>query len=67
VGLTNAVAVSMTSRLALKISWQLLYDHEPSFAGVPLVFPGGVPTGSTVFVPLGGVDNLVTFALVASF
>jgi putative salt-induced outer membrane protein YdiY len=65
--LTNAVAVSMTSRLALKISWKLLYDHEPSFAGVPLLFPSGVPTGGTVFVALDGVDNFLTFALVASF
>ena len=56
----------MTSRLALKFSRQLSYDNQPSFAGVALRLPGGLPTGSTVLVALDKLDNVVTFALVAS-
>ena len=65
--LTNAIAVSMTSRLALKVSWQLLYDNLPSLVGIPLTDVGGLPTGDTVFARLDTVDNLLTFALVANF
>ena len=65
--LTNGVAVSINSRLALKVSWQLLFDNLPSEVGVPLIAVSGGSTGDTVFVELDGVDNLLTFALVASF
>jgi putative salt-induced outer membrane protein YdiY len=65
--LINAIAVSMSSQLALKVSWQLLYDHQPSLVGLPLLGAGGAPTGDTVFAELGTVDNLLTFALVATF
>jgi len=65
--LNNAVAVSMNSRLALKVSWQLLYDNLPSLVGIPLMGVNGSPTGETVFTELDTVDNLLTFALVASF
>ena len=65
--LINAVAVSMNRQLALKVSWQLLYDHLPSLVGIPLMGVNGLPTGDTVFTELDTVDNLLTFALVASF
>ena len=65
--LTNAVTVSMTSRLALKASWQLLYDHLPSLESLPLRLPSGNPLGGMVLTPLASVDQIVTFALVASF
>ena len=65
--LINALAVSMSSQLALKVSWQLLFDHLPSLVGLPLIVAGGTPTGDTVFAELETVDNLLTFALVASF
>ena len=65
--LMNAVAVSMSSRLALKVSWQMLYDHQPSLVGLPLIQPTSVPTDTTVLVELENVDNFVTFALVATF
>lgn len=65
--LINAVAVSMSSQLALKVSWQLLYDHQPSLLTLPLIGVAGVPTGDTVFTELDTVDNLLTFALVATF
>ena len=65
--LINAIAVSMSSQLALKVSWQLLYDNLPSLVGIPLTALEGGPTADTVFAELDSVDNLVTFALVASF
>ena len=65
--LINAVAVSMTSQLALKVSWQLLYDRQPSLIELPLFGAGGLPSGDTVLATLDKVDNLMTFALVASF
>ena len=65
--LINAVAVSINSRLALKVSWQLLFDNLPSQVGIPLSAVGGGLTGDTVFVELDSVDNLLTFALVANF
>ena len=65
--LINAVGVSMTSQLALKVSWQLLYDRQPSLVALPLLDVGGLPTGDTVFAELDKIDNFVTFALVASF
>ena len=57
----------MSSQLALKVSWQLLYDRQPSLVPLPLVAPDGVPTGQTVLAPLDTVDNFLTFALVATF
>ena len=57
----NAIAVSMTSKLAFKVSWQLLYDHQPSLVERSLF------GGETVFAPLNKLDSFLTFALVASF
>ncbi len=65
--LVNAVAVSMTDRLMLKVSWQLLYDHQPALVGLALINLVGLSTGDTVLAPLDTVDNLLTFALVATF
>ena len=65
--LINALAISMNSRLAVKVSWQLLYDRQPSLVSLPLIHPTGAPTASTVLVELDSVDNFVTFALVANF
>ena len=42
--LINAVTVGMSSQLALKVSWQLLYDRQPSLVALPLFAPGGAPT-----------------------
>ncbi|MEE2637162.1 MAG: DUF481 domain-containing protein [Acidobacteriota bacterium] len=63
----NAVSVTMTGQLALKVSWRLLYDHLPSLVGLPLQRADGSPTGDTVFTRLDTIDHILTFALVASF
>ena len=65
--MTNSVAVTMTDRLALKLSLQLLYDNQPSFAAVPLLAPDGAATGTTVLAPVEDLDTFFTTALVVSF
>lgn len=57
---TNSLAVAMSDRLALKTSFQLLYDKTPSLVAVPL-------GDGEVLTPLGKVDNVFTVAIVASF
>lgn len=57
---TNSVAVSMSNRLALKTSLQILYDKSPALVAVPL-------GEDQVLTPLGEVDTVFTVAIVASF
>ena len=57
---TNSLAVSMSERLALKTSLQVLYDKAPALTSVPL-------GDSQVLTPLGKVDTVFTVAIVASF
>ena len=64
---TNALAVNMSDMLALKVSWPLLYDREPSLAEVPFLGASGAPTVETVLAELDTVDSFLTFALVANF
>ena len=57
---TNAIAVSMSERLALKTSLQILFDNHPALTAVPL--------GDTeVLTPLGKFDTVFSVAIVASF
>lgn len=65
--LTNALSVAISDNLAFKTSLQLLWDNQPSLAGVPLEQPLGTPTGETVFVPLDKLDTILSVALVANF
>ena len=67
--LVNSVAVSMSRRLALKVSLQALYDHRPAFKEIPLLDappPGGVTIG-TVLDRLDTLDTIVTASLVVDF
>ena len=64
---SNALVVNVSSRLALKVSWQLRYDAQPSLGTVPLVDTAGASTGDTVLSALNKVDNFLTFAVVATF
>lgn len=65
--LVSAVTVNMSSRLALTVRWQLLFDNRPSLIEVPLVDTSGAPLGRSTFIDADSVDNLLTFAVVASF
>ena len=60
----NSLTMSLSERLALKTSIQLLYDKQPSLLGVPLFSAGGVDTGTSVLTPGDKVDNIVTLTLV---
>ncbi|MEM1246124.1 MAG: DUF481 domain-containing protein [Acidobacteriota bacterium] len=63
----NAVAVSMTERLALKASLQLLYDNMPALVAVDVVNAAGELTGDSVLAELEDLDSLFTLALVVNF
>lgn len=60
----NSVAVSISEGLALKTSFQILYDREPAFVTVPLVDGSGTPTGAKVATQGDTVDTVLTLALV---
>ena len=67
--MTNSLAVAMSRRLALKVSLQWLYDHEPAFQEVDLLNappPGGTKTG-TVLAQLDDLDTIFTASLVVNF
>ncbi len=64
---TSSLAASITKRLAMKTSVRWMYINRPALAGVPLFAPDGVPTGTTVMVPLKKLDTFFTTSLVLSF
>jgi len=57
---TNSVAVAMSERLALKTSFQILYDKSPALVAVTL-------GDGEVLTPLEEVDTVFTVAIVANF
>jgi len=66
--MVNSVSVSMSRRLALKVSLQSLYDHQPAFKEIPLLDappPGGMKIG-TVLDRLDTLDTIFTASLVVS-
>jgi len=68
VNMTNAVAINMSSHLALKVSLQWLYDNAPSLKEVNLYDPGDLTTPiGTVLVELDELDTLFTTALVIKY
>jgi hypothetical protein len=71
----NSLAVAMSKRLALKVSLQWLYDHQPAFREIDLLDappsppappPGGVKIG-TVLDQLDTLDTIFTTSLVVNF
>jgi len=69
--MTNWVAVTMSQRLALKVSLQFLYDHVPAYAEA--IDPGDPTIPITEFTPgrdlvqLDSLDTIFTVSLVAKF
>ncbi len=61
---SNALSVSVSDRLALKVGLQLLFDNLPSLTQVPLVDSAGVPTGISVAAELDDLDTKLTVTLV---
>jgi putative salt-induced outer membrane protein YdiY len=65
----NSLAVAMSKRLALKVSLQWLYDHQPAFRQIDLLDappPGGLKIG-TVLDQLDTLDTIFTTSLVVNF
>lgn len=62
-----SVAVTISERLALKVSAQLKLDAEPALLEVPREEPAGTPTGDVVLVELEELDTVLSAALVVSF
>lgn len=58
----SSIAVALTEGLALKTSYQLVFDNHPALLSVPL-FNGGTQTG-TVGVASSQFDSLMTLSLV---
>ena len=61
---TNALTVSLSERLALKTSLQLLFDNQPALQSVPLFDLGGTPVGTDVLTPSDELDTVLTMTLV---
>jgi hypothetical protein len=63
----NALAVSMSRRLALQVGLLLLYDHQPSLVELPLFDAAGVATGLLVPARAAKLDTTFTVSVVVSF
>ncbi len=64
---TNGISVAMNSRLALKATLQLLYDHQPSFVLVPVDLSPGVTEPRFFPAQLDELDSIFGAALVVTF
>jgi len=64
---TLGLPISISSVLAFKPSWQVLWRNQPSLTEVPLENPVGTPTGDNVLVPLEKLDSFLRLALVLDF
>lgn len=60
----TSLTVSISQGLALKTSFQLLFDNLPASVGLPLETAGGAATGVTVPVPGNDLDRVFTLTLV---
>ena len=78
VNMTNWVAVNMSTHLALKVSLQWLYDHQPALVNANLFTAdpddGGVPVDANldgvqdqVAVEADTLDSIFTTALVIKY
>jgi hypothetical protein len=63
----NALAVSMSRRLALQVGLLLLYDHQPSLVELPLFDAAGLSTGLTAAARAATLDTTFTVSVVVSF
>jgi len=66
----NSVSVSMSARLALKVSLQWLYENEPAFTEVErftTLGPPPVSSGEMVPFQLDELDTVLTASLVVNF
>jgi putative salt-induced outer membrane protein YdiY len=59
-----SIAVSITEGLALKTSYQMLFDNQPALLSVPLFDPANNPLDTNVTIPAKKFDNFLTLSLV---
>jgi len=59
----NAISVSVTKKLFLRVGQQLFWRNDPALTDVSLL-QGGVDTGEVVPVPLEQLDNIFRLSLV---
>jgi putative salt-induced outer membrane protein YdiY len=62
--LVQAVSASLSDRLALKTTVQLLFQNDPPSRRTPLFTEAGDDTGTSVLIPLGKWDRSLSVALV---
>ena len=71
VNMTNWVSLNMSTHLALKVSLQWLYDHQPALKEVDLFAPPGPPTVTVptqkVVTEVDNLDSIFTTALVIKY
>ena len=65
--MTNWVAVTMSNHLALKLSLQALYDHQPAVREIDRITVPGGPAVSKVSFGLDTLDTIFTSSLVVNF
>ena len=65
--MVNAVAVTMSERLALKVSLTWLYDHSPALVAVDDPLDLLPPVGPTALAELEELDTIFTTSLVINF
>jgi len=63
---TQSLSVAMNSRLAVRLSLRLLYDHEPAARSVAVIEADG-GSRESVLVELDSLDTVFNAALVLSF
>ncbi|MFQ5524644.1 MAG: DUF481 domain-containing protein [Thermoanaerobaculia bacterium] len=62
--IVNSISATLSERLALKVSLQLLYDNLPALGEV-LVVQGDFVTGERILAELDSLDSILTVSLVA--
>jgi len=65
--LTHSLTSTLSERLALKTTLQLLIDADPPLQSIPLTLPGGESAGTSVLTPLRRLDHSLSVALVVTF
>jgi hypothetical protein len=63
----TALAVAMSTHLAIQLSLRFLFDNVPSFLEAELITPAGIPTGILVPVEAEKLDTIFNVALVLNF
>jgi len=64
--LLNSFAIAMSDRLALEMSFQLMWDNRRALSGFRAAAMNGAAPRSVVPAPINPTDSLLAVALVAN-